>query len=362
MKIDPIHLFAQAPLSERSIEVCAAFDFTTDGGHAFSTPSFSVPDDWGVGLIVGPSGSGKSTILSSFGRSRRPEWRLGASILDHFGSAADAANRLMSAGLNTIPKWFLPYECLSEGEKARADIARGLATGAVFDEFTSSVNRDVAKSMAVAVSRSAKAEGFRRLTFATCHYDVEDWLEPDWVLDTYLGRVRPRRLERRPRIILEVLACGCKGWSAFRAHHYLSGDISRSSRCWLAVMDGEPVGFVAVLAFPNGNFKHGWREHRLVVLPDFQGLGIGMRLSEAVGEIITMDGGRYFSKTAHPRMIDYRDRSIAWRATSKNRRARPDYAPHLKTKEDGHKGRHAIRVCGSHEYVGRREQTEGCES
>jgi GNAT superfamily N-acetyltransferase len=352
LKITPIIKSVSVPITERSLEIAGAFDFTPDGFYEFSTPGFEVPDDWGCGLIVGPSGSGKSTILKAFGEPVDYEWRDGVALIDHFASASDAANRLMAAGLNSIPKWMLPFSCLSEGEKARANLAYGIQSGAVFDEFTSSVNREAARSMSHAISRAIVNTGLRRVVFASCHYDVEDWLRPDWVIDTTAGRVRPRRSERRPKIELDLLPCGCEAWAAFRAHHYLSGDISRSARCWLAVMNGEAVGFVGVLAFPNGHFKNAWREHRLVIMPDYQGHGLGMRISDAVGAIITAAGGRYFSKTAHPRIRDYRDKSALWVGTSKNGRARPDYVPHLKTKEDGHKAKHAQRVCGSHEYVG----------
>jgi GNAT superfamily N-acetyltransferase len=113
------------------------------------------------------------------------------------------------------------------------------------------------------------------------------------------------------------------------------------------------IGFSSALAFPNGNFKNAWREHRTVVLPDYQGMGVGVRISDAVAEIFVSDGCRYFSKTVHPRMGEYRNNSVLWAATSKNMKARADYlTTKTKTKEDGHKHRHAGRVAYSHEYIG----------
>jgi len=64
------------------------------------------------------------------------------------------------------------------------------------------------------------------------------------------------------------------------------------------------------------------------------------------------DGYRYFSKTAHRRLGEYREASPNWKATSKNKKNRIDYRQYSGTKEDGHKMRHVERVCYSHEYVG----------
>lgn len=55
------------------------------------------------------------------------------------------------------------------------------------------------------------------------------------------------------------------------------------------------------------------REHRTVVLPDFQGLGIGNRLSEFCTSIWRGVGGRAFSTTSHPAMIRCRSASPRWK-------------------------------------------------
>jgi hypothetical protein len=44
-----------------------------------------------------------------------------------------------------------------------------------------------------------------------------------------------------------------------------------------------------------------WREHRTVVLPDFQGVGIGDALSEWLGAYLRSWGIRIRSLTSHPR-------------------------------------------------------------
>jgi ABC-type ATPase with predicted acetyltransferase domain len=72
---------------------------------------------------------------------------------------------------------------LSNGEKFRADLARLVCDAperAIVDEFTSVVDRQIAKFGALAF-----AKAWRRLKAKeVAHYDVVEWLEPDWMFDT----------------------------------------------------------------------------------------------------------------------------------------------------------------------------------
>jgi GNAT superfamily N-acetyltransferase len=346
-------LSCQVELDLIASELSNAFDYEFDGRQEFVPPTLPhIPDQFGIGLIVGPSGSGKSTILQTFGGESEVQWNQNKSVASHFNSADEARDKLGAVGLNSIPAMLRPYHVLSTGEKFRADLARRLNDGAIIDEFTSVVDRNVARSCANALRRYVTNGSVSKLILATCHYDIVEWLQPDWFFDTASGQMAGGRGLRRPTIHIELLPCKASAWSVFRNHHYLDANINPSARCWLAVWDGVVVGFASCLAFPSGNWKNGWREHRTVVLPDFQGLGIGTRISDAVGEIILSEGGRYFSKTSNHRMGDYRNRSAKWRATSKNNRDRKDYASGRNTKESGHSWRHINRVCYSHEYLG----------
>ena len=333
--------------------ICNMFDFAFDGTSTFDVPSVNPPDcEWRIGLIVGPSGSGKSSALARFGQAERMEWNPSKAIVSHFDSAEDAHIRLSAAGLNSVTSWVKPFHVLSTGEQFRADMARRLRVGAVIDEFTSVVDRNVAKSASVAIRRFVDRQDIRRVVFASCHYDIIEWLQPDWIYDTSDRRMTVGRSERRPEIVIDVVPCLASDWSAFSAHHYLTASLNPSARCWIAKWDGVVVGFSSALPFPNGHFRSAWREHRTVVLPDFQGLGIGPRLSDALARLFVLDGCRFFSKTAHPRLGAYRDASPLWRGTSRNGHTRDDYKnTTTKTKEDGHKMKHAHRACFSHEFI-----------
>ena len=106
-------------------------------------------------------------------------------------------------------------------------------------------------------------------------------------------------------------------WELFKPHHYMSGELSSSSNCAVARWGSTPVGFIATLCKPGAVKKDDrriiFREHRLVVLPDFQGLGIGLRLSEATGSRFLSRDNRYTSRTAHFVLRNARERSSKWR-------------------------------------------------
>lgn len=341
-------------LDEITVEIASMMDYEFSGVTSFTPPICAgYPKDFGIGVIVGPSGSGKSTILKAFGSNDDLTWNPSMSVASHFDSAYDAQSKLGAAGLNSVPSWLKPYHVLSTGEKFRADVARSLRDGCVIDEFTSTVDRTVARSCSTSLSKFIHASNIKNVVLATCHYDVLDWLDFDWVFDTASGQMSGRGSHRRRSINLEVIPCTYKAWPMFREHHYLDGNINKSSRCWIATWDGVPVGFGSAIAFPNGNFKNAWREHRTVILPDYQGMGFGVRLSDCIAFMFVSQGCRYFSKTSHPKMGAYREASKQWKGTSKNKTKRKDYAKQsIHSKEANHAHRHINRICFSHEYVG----------
>lgn len=346
-------LISTVETDEITAQLSQSFDYEFNGISKFDVPQFpETPSQFGIGLIVGPSGSGKSTLLKQFGIQNTVTWSATKAICSHFSSAEEAQTKLSAVGLNSIPTWMRPYQVLSTGEKFRADLARRLISGSVVDEFTSVIDRNVAKACSYALRRFCDQQGLSNMVFASCHYDIIEWLQPDWVFDINTGQLAGRGYKRRPQIKLDIIPCSSEAWAIFNKHHYLSHTINKAARCWMVLWDNVPVGFASALSFPNGNIKNAWRGHRTVVLPDYQGLGFGVRISDAIAKMFKDQGCRYFSKTSHPRMGGYRESSKLWKATSKNKKTRKDYNPATKTKEDGHKMRHASRLCYSHEFIG----------
>ena len=340
----------QSEITER---VCNATDYPMTNEIITQIPDFKVPEeDFGIGLIVGPSGSGKSTILRKFfGETPAPMWDKEHAVCDHFNTYDDARESLGAVALNSIPAWLRPYHTLSNGEQYRADLARQLRGNCVIDEFTSVVDRNVAKSCATALSKYVKRTGKKGIVLASCHYDIVDWLEPDWVFDCLTGEFG--RCHRRPEVNIELYPSKSEAWSIFSKHHYLTANINKSARCWIAVWGDTIVGFASSIAHPSGTIKNAWREHRTVVLPEFQGMGFGSKISDAVATIFTGQGYRYFSKTAHPNFGEYREASAQWKPTSKNKKKRPDYNHDRVTKESAYAYKHVDRLCYSHEFIGK---------
>lgn len=166
-----------------------AFDCVFDGVSKFYP--WQLPEDlsnnFKLGVIVGSSGSGKSTLLKHFGVEEMPIWDNSKSVISHFNSPDEAINKMGAVGLNTIPSWYKSYNVLSNGEKFRADLARKIKSGAVIDEFTSVVDRNAAKAASVSLGRFLKNNDVSNIVLATCHRDILEWLEPDWVIDTDTG-------------------------------------------------------------------------------------------------------------------------------------------------------------------------------
>ena len=119
------------------------------------------------------------------------------------------------------------------------------------------------------------------------------------------------------------------------------------------------VGFNGTLYFCGyfpplfeGDKRPTYRASRTVILPDFQGLGLGVRFSDALGQLHLDRGFRYFSKTAHFRFGEYRQKSDWWRPTTTNlKKISVDSKPRTLT---GDWLPDSNRICYSHEYIGKR--------
>ncbi|MEN6450012.1 MAG: GNAT family N-acetyltransferase [Thermoguttaceae bacterium] len=315
--------------SFRVQQVAGMFDVAI-GQRATEQFQVEVPeleDSWRMGLIVGPSGSGKSTLAREmFGERlhRAYAWPEDRAVIDCLGqrSTKEIIGLFTAVGFGSPPSWIKPYHVLSTGEQFRCDLARALAEAGsgpaqplvAFDEFTSVVDRNVAR-----VTSAAIAKGIRKGTIGgrfvavTCHYDVTEWLQPDWVIDMATSQFS-RRCLQRPPIELQLVRCQRRAWKLFARHHYLSGTLSPAARCYLALWHEVPVAFCATVSLIGRAGR--WRISRLVTLPDYQGLGIGMRLLETVADVHREEGHRVNVTASHPAMIAHCRHSPKWRTVS----------------------------------------------
>lgn len=277
---------------------------------------------WQIGLIVGPSGCGKTTI----GKRLFPdalyhegyEWPEKQSIVDGFPDGLDGAEitaALSSVGFSSPPHWLKRFSHLSNGQKFRCELARLMLEDAdtvVFDEFTSVVDRDAAMVSSAAVAKALRRRGRPRLVALSCHFDIIDWLDPDWVYNVATDSFEWRCLRRRPQIELRIHEATTAAWSLFRGHHYLTASLHKGARCFVATWHDKPVAFTSFMHFAHPKVRQAKREHRTVVLPDYQGVGIGNAVSEWLGSHAKSLGFRFLSTTSHPAMIRHRHRSDKW--------------------------------------------------
>jgi GNAT superfamily N-acetyltransferase len=362
--------------SFRVQQVAGMFDLplAERASERFQVAMPELPDDWRIGLIVGPSGSGKTTIARRMfaGHVTEPRpWPKDRAVVDGLGDRPikEVTSLFTAVGFGSPPSWVKPYHVLSTGEQFRCDLARALGEKkvdseqwsvdseedrplstnhcplVVFDEFTSVVDRNVAHVASAAIARGIQRGTIRcRFVAVTCHYDVTEWLQPDWVIDMATSSFS-RRCLPRPGIDLEIFRCRRRAWSMFARHHYLSGSISTAARCYLALWQGVPVAFCATVTLIGQ--RNRWRISRIVVLPDYQGVGIGMRVLEAVAQLHKDEGHRVNATGSHPAVIAHWRRSPLWRTiavkktgSASARRFIPNYR--------GSGGRAVVSV----EYVG----------
>ena len=329
-----------------------------------------LPTD-GIVLIVGTSGSGKSTILRSLGESQQPHVEFYNTVIENFTTPQRGEELLLACGLRSIPAWFRPPHTLSNGEHHRFEMALSLDQGInTIDEFTSVVDRDTAKSLALSVRKFYDQQGTTEpLYIASCHRDIVEWLDPDYIYDTDLCVLENRRsllrLGTRPQLTLTIKSTSVDYWRYFSKYHYLDTAISRSAHYYVLLLGDKPIGFHAAIHSTNRDIHSYWRGHRTVILPEFQGMGIGTAFSDAIAEIYVSRGYRYFSKTAHPSFGEHRQKSPLWRATSTNLKSRlGSYLNKDGTtrKMPGYGGtttaRDAGRLCYSHEYIGLKDQMQ----
>jgi len=327
-------------------ETITSVQFGLDDIHKFN---------WNIGVILGNSGSGKSSILKTIGNIKTPSFDLNKPLISNFDwlEPKDATHLLTSMGLSSVPTWLRPYHLLSNGEQYRASLAYLVSSASdgdiiLVDEYTSVVDRDVAKAMSFALQKYIRRVG-KKIILASCHYDILEWLMPDWTCSPQKGGTLEKcdYLRRgRPSIELQVSRVEFETWDFFKKHHYLTEDVNRSCKFFLFEWNDKPVAIIAAIPQPSGYYNNGIRGSRTVVLPDYQGMGIGSKISDFIGGVFKNANYRYFTKTVNPALGEYRDKSEKWKNSAKHGRS---------TERGLNEGMHKkirSRPSYCHEYVG----------
>ncbi|MEO2080592.1 MAG: hypothetical protein ABGW88_13610 [Leeuwenhoekiella sp.] len=177
--------------SYRAARVKSMFNAET-GAVWQKSVNIDLPKEWSIGLVVGKSGSGKTTLGKSIFDTDKiydpyAYWDNSKPIIDCIspeGKFNHVTGALAGVGLGDVPSWLRPFKGLSNGQQFRAGLARVLCEApdqVVIDEFTSVVDRQIAKVGALAFGKAWRRNKGKQAVLLSCHYDVIEWLQPDWV-------------------------------------------------------------------------------------------------------------------------------------------------------------------------------------
>lgn len=306
--------------------------FNAENGCNFDLEAtMDLSGDWQIGVVVGPSGSGKTSIGKViFGSDKIHDYRKGWAhdkpIVDEIapdGDFNEVTGALANVGLGDVPAWLRPFHVLSNGEQFRAGLARIICEKpkeVVVDEFTSVVDRQIARIGSQAFQKAWRRTNPKgKVVLLTPHYDILDWVQPDWVFDTASKRFERGKPRQRPKIELTIFKTDSSYWKYFKPHYYLDLPMPPAAEYFVGTVDGELACHVAVCPLFTAN---GYRATRLVTMPEWQGAGVGFRFLEWVCQYHLDGNGRCnkkyatFFHTSHPQLCMALRRGKHWIQTS----------------------------------------------
>lgn len=313
--------------SYRAARVKSLFNAENGCNFDLAIEGVDLSGDWNIGVVVGASGSGKTSIGKQlFGGGKiiniMEGWNRDRPIIDDIAPDGDfnkVTGMLASVGLGDVPAWLRPFHVLSNGEQFRAGLARLICEGpemAVVDEFTSVIDRQIARIGAHAFQKAWRRENpTGKVVLLTPHYDVLDWVRPDWVIDTTRRTFERDCPRQRPKIELEIRKVDGSYWRYFKPHYYLDLPMPIAAEYFVGTVEGELACHMAVSPWFNVG---GYRGTRLVTMPEWQGAGVGTRFLNAVAKYHLDGNGRknrrlpmYFH-TSHPQLCAALRRSDEW--------------------------------------------------
>ena len=336
-------LHTPPPTSHRAELLASLFDLTPESAASTWLGCLQgwLDMPWAVGLVTGESGTGKSTLAAhAWPGAITPDAPPPAPhlpLVDLLPAELPwrrLTEILTAVGLCSPPAWLRPLAALSTGQRFRARLACALARATttpgatlVIDEFATGVDQPTARAAAAGLQAFCRRATIP-LVAVTSRDDLTDWLNPDWLASPAVltGPDAPpvastftrRRLRPRPAITLRLGRCARTAWDLFRHHHYLKSSLARSAVClgaWLVAVNHRPVPprQIAFSAWINALGKPGYREHRTVVLPPWQGQGVGRALADWAASLLASTGRPVWSTTGHPGLLASRSRSPRWR-------------------------------------------------
>lgn len=319
-----------------------------------------LPKDWNIGVVYGGSGTGKTTILKNYFKKEMDKsyFDNSKSLISNFDwlEPKDATFLLSAMGLSSVPTWLRPFNTLSNGEQYRANLAYIVGSAKqneviLIDEYTSVVDRDVAKAMSNALQKYIRRTN-KRIVLASCHFDIMEWLQPDWIYSPSKGRLEIAPSLRQPNFELQIFRCRYETWKLFKQNHYLTEDLNKAAKCFVILFNDKPIAFMAILPFPSGVIQNGYRISRIVVLPDFQGLGIGFKICDWFAQVYKNDNKTIYIKTSNPALWSVFNNSKNWLFCGETKGE--EKAEMMQSKKQKTQGEYNVstRISKSYKFIG----------
>lgn len=284
--------------------------------------------DYTVGLILGASGSGKTTLAKQIWGADVVQWAIAEEkpVIEQFPeqySYDECAELLAGIGLTSVPCWIRPVYTLSNGQKARATAALAMVWSTppvVIDEWTSVVDRTVAKVMSHCVQKFARKRS-KKIVLLSCHYDVLEWLNPDWIIDCNRAEFTDRRLlqpedrKRRESLAFDIRPVDRGSWRYFSKYHYLSDRLPGGHIKTFGLFHGQnQVGFQCFANYtPHRSGKMIMHSNRTVIHPDYAGLGMGIKLINETSRWMKTQGFRVMAKYSSTPVFKAMSRYPEWK-------------------------------------------------
>jgi ABC-type lipoprotein export system ATPase subunit len=308
---ESVHVRLESPINTgfRCKMACDSLDIDQKKKsiHELKIDNIKIPGDWNIGMIYGASGSGKTTLAKKifgdaiFNVSLDEETpvinQLPADL--NYESCAQILNGI---GLSSVPCWVRPLKTLSNGQRARAEAAIMMTRNndiVVIDEFTSVVDRTVAKAMSHCVQKFARRQK-KQIILLTCHHDIIEWIRPDWLIDCnrqefQLPASADFFFQPREQLTFNIKQVDRTTWRYFSKYHYLSDKLPGGKIYNFGIFYGaDQIGFLNWANYTpiRQHMIPIYHANRLVIHPDYQGIGIG--------QLLMNESARFLIDTYHP--------------------------------------------------------------
>jgi ABC-type ATPase with predicted acetyltransferase domain len=293
----PVHTNFRCQAAANSLDI----DVKKKSIHKLQINNVEIPETWNIGLVYGSSGSGKTTSIKQlFGNN------IFDSILDEEIpiinqlpdnlTYSECASLLNGIGLNSVPCWIRPVKTLSNGQKARAEAVLLMCQDreiVFIDEWTSVVDRTVAKAMSVCLYKYAKKHN-KKIVLLSCHYDILEWLNPDWMIDCnkqefQLPKSEDFFFKRREELKFDIKKIGRRSWKYFSKYHYLNENLPGGKIYLYGLFHkGDQIGFQCYAGYVPNN-PEILHFNRTVVHPDYNGLGLGIKMINETSRLLKQE-------------------------------------------------------------------------